>query len=83
MTELTYKKEILLQDERNRNMAAVIRYGPHLFLSSSDGHRDIETEQVVPELDAQAMAVLNQQLLPQLEIARGMLVRVERPSTAT
>lgn len=29
------------------------------------------------ELDAQAMAVLNQQLLPQLEIARGMLVRVE------
>ncbi len=54
MTELTYKKEILLEDERNRSMAAVVRYGPHLFLSSSDGHRDIKTEKVDPELDWQA-----------------------------
>ncbi len=53
------KKEILLADERNRNMAAVLRYGPYLFLSSSDGYRDIETEQINPELDNQAIAQCN------------------------
>ncbi len=51
MAENRYKKEILLSDERNRNVAAVVRYGPHLFLSSSDGHRAINTEKIQPELD--------------------------------
>ena len=46
MAATRYTKEILLADERNRNVSAVVRYGPHLFLSSSDGHRDIVTEQV-------------------------------------
>ena len=59
MAENRHKKEVLLGDERNRNMAAVLRYGPYLFLSSSDGHRDIQTEQVDPELDNQAVAQCN------------------------
>ena len=54
MAEGSYKKEILLEDERNRNVAALVRYGPYLFLSSSDGNRDLETEQVDPELDSRA-----------------------------
>jgi enamine deaminase RidA (YjgF/YER057c/UK114 family) len=54
MAENRYKKEILLEDERNRGMAAVLRYGSYLFLSSSDGNRDLKTEKVDPELDAQA-----------------------------
>jgi enamine deaminase RidA (YjgF/YER057c/UK114 family) len=54
LAENRYKKEILLEDERNRNLAAVIRYGPYLFLSGSDGNRDLKTEQVDPELDWQA-----------------------------
>lgn len=59
MAENRYKKEILLGDERNRAMAAVIRYGPYVYLSSSDGHRDIKTQQVDPELDNQAIAQCN------------------------
>ena len=59
MPEDRFKKEILLEDERGRNMAAVLRYGPYLFLSGSDGHRDIVTEQVVPELDGQAVPQCN------------------------
>lgn len=39
-------KEILLEDERGRYGAAVVRYGPYLFLSGSDGDRDPATEQV-------------------------------------
>ena len=54
MAENRYKKEILLEDERNRSLASVIRYGPYLFLSGSDGNRDIKTEQIDPELDWQA-----------------------------
>lgn len=54
MAENRYKKEILLEDERNRALASVIRYGPYLFLSGSDGNRDIKTEQIDPELDWQA-----------------------------
>ncbi len=59
MAENRYKKEILLSDERNRNVAAVVRYGPHLFLSSSDGHRDINTEKIQPELDNQPIPQCN------------------------
>jgi enamine deaminase RidA (YjgF/YER057c/UK114 family) len=54
MAENRYKKEILLGDERNRSLAAVVRYGPYLFLSSSDGNRDLKNEKVDPELDWQA-----------------------------
>ncbi|MCH7654616.1 MAG: RidA family protein [Chloroflexi bacterium] len=59
MPQDRFKKETLLEDERGRNMAAVLRYGPYLFLSSSDGHRDIVTERVVPELDGQAVPQCN------------------------
>jgi len=45
-----YKKEILLEDERGRGFAAVAKYGPYLFASGSDGHRDLESEKIVPEL---------------------------------
>ena len=59
MAENRYTREILLADERNRHMAAVLRYGPYVFLSSSDGYRDIQTEQVNTELDGQAIAQCN------------------------
>ena len=59
MAENRYKKEILLADERNRDMAAVLRYGPYVFLSSSDGHRDLVTQRVDPELDGQAVPQCN------------------------
>ena len=59
MPEDRFKKETLLEDERGRNMAAVLRYGPYLFLSSSDGHRDIVTEKVDPELDGKAVPQCN------------------------
>lgn len=59
MAENRYKKEILLADERNRDMAAVLRYGPYVFLSSSDGHRDLVTQRVDPELDGQAIPQCN------------------------
>ena len=57
--EAPYKREILLEDERGRNTAAVLRYGPYLFLSSSDGYRDIVTQKIDPSLDAQAVAQCN------------------------
>lgn len=45
---LTYQKEILLADERERGFAAVVRAGPYLFLSGSEGHRSPQTEQIDP-----------------------------------
>ena len=54
MAEHRYKKEVLLGDERNRANSALVKYGPYLFLSGSDGNRDLKTEQVDPELDWQA-----------------------------
>lgn len=45
-----YKKEVLLDDERNRGIAAMVKYGPYLFVAGSDGHRDLKTEKVDPEL---------------------------------
>lgn len=44
----TYRKEVLLADERNRGCAAVVRAGPYLFISGSDGHRSLATEQIDP-----------------------------------
>ncbi len=40
------EKETLLWDERGRGFPALVRYGPHLFLSGSDGCRDPETEEL-------------------------------------
>ena len=54
MPENRFSKEVLLADERNRHVSALVRYGPYLFLSSSDGNRDLKTEQIDPELDWQA-----------------------------
>ena len=46
----SFRKEILLEDERGRGFPAVVRYGPYLFVSGSDGHRDPKTERIVPDL---------------------------------
>ncbi|HEV8309883.1 MAG TPA: isochorismatase family protein [Methylomirabilota bacterium] len=45
-----FKKEVLLDDERERGFPAVVRFGPYLFVSGSDGHRDPQTERIVPDL---------------------------------
>jgi len=50
------KKRALVEDERNRGFPAVLKYGPYLFLSGSEGHRDLETEQIVPDLAGKAAA---------------------------
>ncbi len=54
MAERRHAKEVLLEDERNRNLSALVRYGPYLFLSGSDGNRDLSAQLVVPELDGEA-----------------------------
>jgi enamine deaminase RidA (YjgF/YER057c/UK114 family) len=59
VVENRYKKEILLADERNRDLAALVRYGPYLFLSGSDGNRDLKTNNVDTELDWQATPQCN------------------------
>ncbi len=51
-----YKKEVLLADERDRGFAAVVRAGPYLFLSGSDGHRSLNTEEIDPRLTWQPEA---------------------------
>ncbi len=51
MTAAPYKKEILVEDERHRGFPAVVKYGPYLLLSGSDGHRDLTTEKINPALD--------------------------------
>lgn len=45
-----YQKEILLDDERGRGFAAMVRAGPYLFLAGSDGHRTLDTEAIDPEI---------------------------------
>src|SRR5712692_617283 len=50
------KKEILLEDERGRGFAAVTKCGPYLFVSGSDGHRDLDSEKIVPDLAGNAIA---------------------------
>ncbi len=52
----SYKKEILLDDERARGFAAVVRAGPYLFLSCSDGHRSPSTEMIDANLTWQPEA---------------------------
>lgn len=52
----TYTKEILLDDERGRGFASMVRVGPYLFLSGSDGHRSPETEKIDPRVTWQPEA---------------------------
>ncbi len=59
MAENRYTKEILASDERNRDLAALVRYGPYLFLSGSDGNRDLKTNKIDLELDWQATPQCN------------------------
>jgi enamine deaminase RidA (YjgF/YER057c/UK114 family) len=49
-------KEVLVEDERSRGFPAVVKYGPYLFVSGSEGHRGLETERINPELAGQATA---------------------------
>ena len=51
-----FKKEVLLEDELGRGFAAVVKYGPHLFVAGSNGFRDPETERIDSELTWQAEA---------------------------
>jgi enamine deaminase RidA (YjgF/YER057c/UK114 family) len=55
MPEPSYAKEILLEDERGRGCAAVVRCGPYLFVGGSDGHRNLQSEQIDPELAGRAI----------------------------
>ncbi len=50
------KKQLLVDDERGRGVPVVVGYGPYLFVSGSDGHRDLETERINPELAGNATA---------------------------
>src|SRR5688572_18875792 len=44
------RKEVLLEDERGRGFAAVVRYGPYLFVSGTDGYRDLDSGEIDPAL---------------------------------
>lgn len=48
-------RSVLVEDERNRGFPAVLKYGSFLFMSGSEGHRDLATEQIVPALDGKAI----------------------------
>jgi enamine deaminase RidA (YjgF/YER057c/UK114 family) len=41
-----WKREDLVEDERSRGFPAVTKYGPYIFVSGSDGHRDPATERI-------------------------------------
>ena len=41
-----WKREDLVEDERDRGFPAVTKYGPYIFVSGSEGHRDPATEQI-------------------------------------
>jgi enamine deaminase RidA (YjgF/YER057c/UK114 family) len=47
-------KETLVEDERSRGIPAVVKYGPYLFISGSEGHRRLDTERIDPELAGNA-----------------------------
>lgn len=53
--ETTWKREVLVEDERDRGIAAVVRFGPYLFVAGSDGHRRLSDEQVDPALAEDAI----------------------------
>lgn len=48
--QLRWTREDLVADERGRGFPAVVRFGPYLFVSGSDGHRNLDDEQIDPAL---------------------------------
>ncbi len=48
--------ETLVEDERGRGFPAVLKYGPYLFVSGSDGHRDINSEKINLDIAGDAIA---------------------------
>jgi len=46
----TFKREVLVDDERGRGIPAVLRYGPYIFIAGSDGIRRLSDEQIDPAL---------------------------------
>jgi enamine deaminase RidA (YjgF/YER057c/UK114 family) len=51
----TFKREVLVEDERGRGIPAVLRYGPYLFIQGSDGIRRLSDEQIDPDLQEKAI----------------------------
>jgi enamine deaminase RidA (YjgF/YER057c/UK114 family) len=52
---VSYEREILVADERGRAFPAVLRYGPYLFISGSDGERRVSDEELDPALAENAI----------------------------
>jgi len=52
MSQIT--KTILVRDEPTKGLAGLIQAGPLLFTAGCDGHRDLATRAIVPELAAEA-----------------------------
>jgi enamine deaminase RidA (YjgF/YER057c/UK114 family) len=50
-----WKREVLVEDERGRGTAAVVRFGPYLFVAGSDGYRRLTDEQIDPALAEDAI----------------------------
>lgn len=50
MVQQGYRKDVLLEDERGSGFPAVVRFGPYLFLSQSEGQRRLDTETIDPTL---------------------------------
>ena len=48
--------EQVVEDERNRGIPAVMRYGPYLFVAGSDGHRRLSDEAIDPGVTDDASA---------------------------
>jgi enamine deaminase RidA (YjgF/YER057c/UK114 family) len=51
-----WKRELLVEDERGRGTAAVVKFGPYLFVAGSDGYRSLEDEHIDPALAENALA---------------------------
>jgi len=49
-------KRVLVEHERLPGVPAVVHFGPWLFVSGSDGHRDVQTERINPEIAGNADA---------------------------
>ncbi len=56
MAKQDYRPEVLLEDERGRGFPAVVRFGPYLFLSQSEGQRRLDTEAIDPALSGKPEA---------------------------
>lgn len=51
-----WQRATLVEDERGGAYPAVLRYGPYYFVSGSDGHRDLKSEKIDPEVAEKATA---------------------------